>query len=46
VVFGMPREAIMLGAAQQVLALDQIAPSLGVLAGDAAGSGWTTGRPL
>ena len=46
VVFGMPREAIMLGAAQQVLALDQIAPSLGVLAGAAADSGWTTGRPL
>jgi two-component system chemotaxis response regulator CheB len=46
VVFGMPREAIMLGAAQQVLALDQIAPSLGVLAGATADSGWTTGRPL
>jgi two-component system chemotaxis response regulator CheB len=36
VVFGMPREAILLGAAEQVLALDQIAPRLGVLA--AAGS--------
>jgi two-component system chemotaxis response regulator CheB len=32
-VFGMPREAILLGAAEQVLALDQIAPMLGVLAG-------------
>ena len=36
VVFGMPREAILLGAAEQVLALDQIAPRLGVLAGAAA----------
>jgi two-component system chemotaxis response regulator CheB len=34
-VFGMPREAILIGAAQQVLALDQIAPRLGVLAGTA-----------
>jgi len=33
VVFGMPREAILLGAAEQVLALDQIASRLGVLAG-------------
>ena len=33
VVFGMPREAILLGAAEQVLALNQIAPRLGVLAG-------------
>ena len=40
VVFGMPREAILLGAAEQVLALDQIAPRLGVLAAAAAG------RPL
>jgi two-component system chemotaxis response regulator CheB len=32
VVFGMPREAILLGAVEQVLALDQIAPRLGVLA--------------
>jgi len=32
VVFGMPREAILMGAAEQVLALDQIAPRLGVLA--------------
>ena len=32
VVFGMPREAILLGAAEQVLPLDQIAPRLGVLA--------------
>jgi len=37
VVFGMPREAILLGAAEQVLPLDQIAPRLGVLAGAAAG---------
>ena len=37
VVFGMPREAILLGAAEQVLALDQIAPRLGVLAGVSAG---------
>jgi two-component system chemotaxis response regulator CheB len=36
-VFGMPREAILLGAAEQVLALDQIAPSLGVLASAAVG---------
>jgi len=37
VVFGMPREAILLGAVQQVLALHQIAPRLGVLAGAPAG---------
>ena len=36
VVFGMPREAILLGAAEQVMALDQIAPRLGVLAGAAS----------
>jgi two-component system chemotaxis response regulator CheB len=36
VVFGMPREAILLGAAEQVLALDQIAPRLGMLAGSNA----------
>jgi two-component system chemotaxis response regulator CheB len=35
VVFGMPREAILLGAAEQVLALDRIGPTLGVLAGAA-----------
>jgi two-component system chemotaxis response regulator CheB len=35
VVFGMPREAIRLGAAEQILALDQIAPRLGMLAGAA-----------
>jgi len=40
VMFGMPREAILLGAAEQVLPLDQIAPRLGELAG--AG----VGRPL
>jgi two-component system chemotaxis response regulator CheB len=32
VVFGMPREAILLGAAEQVLPLDKIAPVLGALA--------------
>jgi two-component system, chemotaxis family, protein-glutamate methylesterase/glutaminase len=32
VVFGMPKEAIMLGAAEQILPLHQIAPALGVLA--------------
>jgi len=37
VVFGMPREAILLGAAEQVLPLHQIAPRLGVLAGVATG---------
>ena len=37
VVFGMPREAILLGAAEQVLPLDQIAPRLGVLAQVPAG---------
>jgi len=37
VVFGMPREAILLGAAEQVLPLHQIAPRLGVLAGAPAG---------
>ena len=36
-VFGMPREAILLGAAEQVLPLDQIAPRLGVLAAAAVG---------
>lgn len=37
VVFGMPREAILLGAAEQVLPLDQIASRLGVLAGAPTG---------
>lgn len=32
VVFGMPREAILLGAAEQVLSLDKIAPALRALA--------------
>jgi two-component system chemotaxis response regulator CheB len=32
VVFGMPREAVLLGAASQVLSLDQLAPTLAVLA--------------
>jgi len=37
VVFGMPREAILLGAAEQVLPLEQIAPRLGVLCSATAG---------
>jgi two-component system chemotaxis response regulator CheB len=32
VVFGMPREAILLGAAEQVLPLEKIAPALSALA--------------
>lgn len=32
VVFGMPKEAILLGAAEQILPLEQIAPALGALA--------------
>lgn len=32
VVFGMPKEAIMLGAAEQILPLHKIAPALGALA--------------
>jgi two-component system chemotaxis response regulator CheB len=32
VVFGMPREAILLGAAEQVLPLDRIAPTLAAMA--------------
>jgi two-component system chemotaxis response regulator CheB len=39
VVFGMPREAILLGAAEQVLALEEIGPVLGALA-----QGVETGR--
>ena len=41
VVFGMPREAILLGAAEQVLPLEQIAPVLGALA-----RGADTGRRI
>jgi two-component system chemotaxis response regulator CheB len=37
VVFGMPMEAIRLGAAERVLPLDQIAPALGALARGEAG---------
>lgn len=37
VVFGMPREAIRLGAAHRVLPLSDIAPTLRALAGDAEG---------
>jgi two-component system chemotaxis response regulator CheB len=36
VVFGMPKEAIIIGAAKQVLALDQIAPTLAAVAREAA----------
>ena len=36
VVFGMPREAILLGAAEQVLPLEKIAPALVALASGAA----------
>jgi two-component system chemotaxis response regulator CheB len=36
VVFGMPKEAILLGAAEQVLPLEKIAPALGALASGAA----------
>jgi two-component system chemotaxis response regulator CheB len=35
VVFGMPREAIQMGAASRVLALGQIAPALAAVARDA-----------
>lgn len=38
-VFGMPREAIALGAADRVLALEEIAPALAALAGAAPGGG-------
>jgi two-component system chemotaxis response regulator CheB len=41
VVFGMPREAILLGAAEQVLPLGKIAPALGALA-----RGGATGRRI
>ncbi len=37
VVFGMPREAILLGAAEEILPLHQIAPRLGLMAGHPAG---------
>lgn len=39
VVFGMPREAILLGAAEKILSLEKIAPELGMLA-----QGAQTGR--
>src|SRR5205085_11026310 len=35
VVFGMPKEAIQIGAAKQILALDQIAPTLAAIAREA-----------
>jgi two-component system chemotaxis response regulator CheB len=41
IVFGMPREAILLGAAEQVLPLERIAPVLGALA-----RGANTGRRM
>jgi two-component system chemotaxis response regulator CheB len=39
VVYGMPREAAMLGAAQQILRLGDIAPRLAALSGIAAEPG-------
>jgi len=39
VVFGMPREALRLGAAHRVLPLSEIAPTLLAVAGDAEGVG-------
>jgi len=39
VVYGMPREAVALGAAQQVLSLRQIAPALAALAGCSSADG-------
>jgi two-component system chemotaxis response regulator CheB len=39
VVFGMPREAIQMGAAGRVLALDQIAPALAAVAREAEARG-------
>jgi len=43
VVYGMPREAVVLGAAQQVLPLRQIGPALAALAGCSSADA-TTGR--
>jgi two-component system chemotaxis response regulator CheB len=44
VVFGMPREAILLGAAEQILPLEKIAPTLGALAKAASARGTETRR--
>lgn len=44
VVYGMPREAVALGAAQQVLPLEQIAPALAALASRRSGAGATPQR--
>jgi two-component system chemotaxis response regulator CheB len=38
VVFGMPREAILLGAASRILPLGQIGPAIGAIPGSAAGA--------
>jgi two-component system chemotaxis response regulator CheB len=40
-VFGMPREAILLGAAERVLPLGEIAPALTAVAGGAVGRKWS-----
>ncbi len=37
VIFGMPREAIALGAAMRILPLEEIGPALGLLRGGAVG---------
>ena len=37
VVYGMPREALLLGAAQRILPLDEIGPALASLAGSSPG---------
>jgi chemotaxis response regulator CheB len=39
--FGMPREAILLGAAEHVLPLDKIAPMLGAMVRGADAEGRT-----
>lgn len=39
VVYGMPKEAVMLGAVQQLLPLEQIAPTLAALANSRSGQG-------
>jgi two-component system chemotaxis response regulator CheB len=39
VVYGMPREAVLLGAAEQVLPLGEIGPSLNALSASDAGTG-------
>jgi two-component system chemotaxis response regulator CheB len=44
VVYGMPREAVALGAVQHVLPLEQIAPALAALASGSSGVGATRQR--